>query len=97
MSLSVGQVAEIARVTVRTLHHYDEIGLRRPGGLGTDRARTGGLPQRRGPRNAARPASGRRPIGAPYQLTRGHTSPATPPGWLPSGLFSAVRTTIRGV
>ncbi|MFI8854703.1 MerR family transcriptional regulator [Streptomyces sp. NPDC053499] len=27
MSHSVGQVAGIARITVRTLHHYDEIGL----------------------------------------------------------------------
>ncbi|WP_457029113.1 MerR family transcriptional regulator [Kitasatospora sp. P5_F3] len=30
--LSVGQVATIAKVTVRTLHHYDEIGLLSPGG-----------------------------------------------------------------
>jgi len=30
MSYSVGQVATIAGVTVRTLHHYDEIGLLRP-------------------------------------------------------------------
>ncbi|BFV58256.1 MerR family transcriptional regulator [Kitasatospora sp. CMC57] len=30
--LSVGQVAAIAKVTVRTLHHYDEIGLLSPGG-----------------------------------------------------------------
>jgi len=29
---TVGQVAELARVTVRTLHHYDEIGLLRPSG-----------------------------------------------------------------
>ncbi|KJK57039.1 MerR family transcriptional regulator [Saccharothrix sp. ST-888] len=29
---SVGQVASIAKVTVRTLHHYDEIGLLSPGG-----------------------------------------------------------------
>jgi DNA-binding transcriptional MerR regulator len=28
---TVGQVAEFARVTVRTLHHYDEIGLLVPG------------------------------------------------------------------
>ncbi|MBL7259568.1 MerR family transcriptional regulator [Paractinoplanes lichenicola] len=28
--LSVGRVAELAGVTVRTLHHYDEIGLLRP-------------------------------------------------------------------
>jgi len=27
----VGRVAEIAGVTVRTLHHYDEIGLLTPG------------------------------------------------------------------
>ncbi|MEV4099411.1 MerR family transcriptional regulator [Nonomuraea sp. NPDC049649] len=31
MSLSVGQVARLAGVTVRTLHHYDEIGLLIPG------------------------------------------------------------------
>lgn len=30
MSLSVGQVARLAGVTVRTLHHYDEIGLLTP-------------------------------------------------------------------
>src|SRR5215475_8024450 len=30
MSYSVGQVATIAGITVRTLHHYDEIGLLRP-------------------------------------------------------------------
>ncbi|MEU6234285.1 MerR family transcriptional regulator [Kitasatospora sp. NPDC047058] len=29
---SVGEVARIARITVRTLHHYDEIGLLSPGG-----------------------------------------------------------------
>ncbi|MGW0701957.1 MerR family transcriptional regulator [Streptomyces sp. NPDC002867] len=32
MSYSVGQVARFAGVTVRTLHHYDEIGLLSPGG-----------------------------------------------------------------
>ncbi|GHF62993.1 HTH-type transcriptional activator TipA [Streptomyces mashuensis] len=32
MSYSVGQVAAVAGVTVRTLHHYDEIGLLRPSG-----------------------------------------------------------------
>jgi DNA-binding transcriptional MerR regulator len=32
MSYTVGRVAEIAGVTVRTLHHYDEIGLLTPGG-----------------------------------------------------------------
>ncbi len=32
MSLSVGQVAGISGVTVRTLHHYDEVGLLSPGG-----------------------------------------------------------------
>jgi DNA-binding transcriptional MerR regulator len=31
MSYSVGQVAALARITVRTLHHYDEIGLLIPG------------------------------------------------------------------
>lgn len=30
VSYSVGQVAEFAGVTVRTLHHYDEVGLLRP-------------------------------------------------------------------
>ena len=30
MSYSVGRVAEIAGVSVRTLHHYDDIGLLRP-------------------------------------------------------------------
>lgn len=30
MSYSVGEVARMAGVTVRTLHHYDEIGLLRP-------------------------------------------------------------------
>ncbi|MEV5988398.1 MerR family transcriptional regulator [Streptomyces sp. NPDC052051] len=32
MSYSVGQVADVAGVTVRTLHHYDDIGLLVPGG-----------------------------------------------------------------
>lgn len=32
MSYSVGQVAGFAGVTVRTLHHYDEIGLLAPVG-----------------------------------------------------------------
>ena len=32
MELTVGQVAALARVSVRTLHHYDEIGLLRPSG-----------------------------------------------------------------
>ncbi|MEZ0092817.1 MerR family transcriptional regulator [Streptacidiphilus sp. EB129] len=32
MSYSVGQVAGFAKVTVRTLHHYDEVGLLSPGG-----------------------------------------------------------------
>lgn len=31
MSYSVGRVAEVSGVTVRTLHHYDEIGLLVPG------------------------------------------------------------------
>jgi DNA-binding transcriptional MerR regulator len=31
MSYPVGRVAEIAGVTIRTLHHYDEIGLLSPG------------------------------------------------------------------
>ena len=30
MSYTVGQVAGLAGVTVRTLHHYDEIGLLSP-------------------------------------------------------------------
>src|SRR5690348_4170798 len=29
---TVGEVAELARVTVRTLHHYDELGLLEPSG-----------------------------------------------------------------
>lgn len=33
--LPVGEVARLAGVTVRTLHHYDEIGLLRPGGRTT--------------------------------------------------------------
>jgi MerR family transcriptional regulator, thiopeptide resistance regulator len=32
MGYPVGQVAAFAGITVRTLHHYDEIGLLRPGG-----------------------------------------------------------------
>lgn len=32
MSYSIGQVAALAGVTVRTLHHYDEIGLLAPSG-----------------------------------------------------------------
>ena len=32
MARTVGEVAELANVTVRTLHHYDEIGLVRPSG-----------------------------------------------------------------
>ncbi len=34
-SYSVGEVANLAGVTVRTLHHYDEIGLLSPGGRST--------------------------------------------------------------
>ena len=37
MSFSVGELAKLAGVTVRTLHHYDEVGLLRP----TDRTRAG--------------------------------------------------------
>ncbi|MDR9449780.1 MAG: MerR family transcriptional regulator [Acidimicrobiia bacterium] len=32
MSYSVGEVSKVAGVTIRTLHHYDEIGLLRPAG-----------------------------------------------------------------
>jgi DNA-binding transcriptional MerR regulator len=32
MALTVSQVAGIAGVSVRTLHHYDEIGLLKPSG-----------------------------------------------------------------
>ena len=32
MSLTVSQVARLAGVSVRTLHHYDELGLLRPSG-----------------------------------------------------------------
>jgi len=31
MSLTVGKIAELAGVTVRTLHHYDALGLLTPG------------------------------------------------------------------
>ena len=31
-TLGVGRLAKLAGVTVRTLHHYDEIGLLRPSG-----------------------------------------------------------------
>ena len=50
---TVGQVADLLGVTVRTLHHYDEIGLLVP-----ERALAGGLPalHRRGPHA---PAAGR--------------------------------------
>jgi DNA-binding transcriptional MerR regulator len=34
-AMKVGQLAERAGLTVRTLHHYDEIGLLRPGGRTT--------------------------------------------------------------
>lgn len=34
MGYSVGRVAELAGVSIRTLHHYDEIGLLSPGGRG---------------------------------------------------------------
>lgn len=34
MSYSVGQVANLSGVTIRTLHHYDEIGLLSPEGRG---------------------------------------------------------------
>lgn len=37
MSYSVGQVADFAGVTVRTLHHYDKAGLLSP----SDRSRAG--------------------------------------------------------
>lgn len=45
---TVGAVARIAKVTVRTLHHYDEIGLlspgavRRPATAGTTRPTSAG-------------------------------------------------------
>lgn len=32
MAYTVGQVAKLAGVTIRTLHHYDEIGLLSPSG-----------------------------------------------------------------
>ncbi|MET7749660.1 MerR family transcriptional regulator [Micromonospora sp. NPDC005367] len=35
MAYTVGQVAKLAGVTVRTLHHYDEIGLLSPSGRGS--------------------------------------------------------------
>lgn len=46
--LTVGEVARLARVTVRALHHYDAIGLLRPG------ARTGAGHRRYGPGDLAR-------------------------------------------
>ena len=36
VELTVGQVAESFGVTVRTLHHYDEIGLLKPASLGAN-------------------------------------------------------------
>ena len=39
-SFTVGQVARLARVTVRTLHHYDEIGLLPPSGRAANGYRT---------------------------------------------------------
>jgi DNA-binding transcriptional MerR regulator len=33
---TVKQVAELADITVRTLHHYDEIGLLRPTAVGAN-------------------------------------------------------------
>ncbi|MFD8958839.1 MerR family DNA-binding transcriptional regulator, partial [Streptomyces anulatus] len=43
--LTVGRVAGLADVSVRTLHHYDEIGLVRPSErtAAGDRADTGGV------------------------------------------------------
>ena len=35
MDRTIGQVAALAGVTVRTLHHYDEVGLLRPSGRST--------------------------------------------------------------
>src|SRR4051794_37184137 len=32
MAYTVGEVARLTRVSVRALHHYDEIGLVKPGG-----------------------------------------------------------------
>ena len=32
MAYTVGEVAKLARVSVRTLHHYDEVGILRPSG-----------------------------------------------------------------
>ncbi|MDQ3505394.1 MAG: MerR family DNA-binding transcriptional regulator, partial [Actinomycetota bacterium] len=31
LGLSIGELADLAGITVRTLHHYDRIGLLRPG------------------------------------------------------------------
>lgn len=39
-TFTVGQVARLAGVTVRTLHHYDEIGLLPPGGRAANGYRT---------------------------------------------------------
>ena len=78
MSYSVGQVAGFAGVTVRTLHHYDEIGL-----LSPERAQPRGLPalRRRRPRPAAAD-----PVlpGARLPARRGR-GPARRPGRGPAG------------
>jgi MerR family regulatory protein/TipAS antibiotic-recognition domain len=39
MAFTVGELARLTGITVRTLHHYDEIGLVRP----SDRSRSRGL------------------------------------------------------
>ena len=65
--LTVGDVAQLAGVTVRTLHHYDRIGLRHP-----QRADGGRLPAvRRGrPRPAARRARATASSGSPSKRSR---------------------------
>jgi len=53
--LTVGHVAELAGVTVRTLHHYDEIGLLQPSTRTTAgyRAYSAGSPTVSRPRSAS--------------------------------------------
>jgi DNA-binding transcriptional MerR regulator len=45
MSYSVGELADLAGVTVRTLHHYDEIGLLQPGVRSSSGHRRYGRPE----------------------------------------------------
>lgn len=79
MSYSVGQVAQFAGVTVRTLHHYDDIGLlvpsershaghRRYGDVDLDR-----LQQILFYRELGFPSTRSRPCSTTRRRTRAHT------------------------